>query len=104
MRTTFAPCVLFALLLQIGTNAVPAQNVPATRPAGPVKGGEAAAIERRHAKLTRPPDGLHVGRVNLREIRLNPVLGIGQPGEEAKVRLEPVAAGQRSEALATDFE
>jgi len=47
MRTTFAPCVLFALLLQIGTNAVPAQNVPATRPAGPVKGGEAAAIEQK---------------------------------------------------------
>jgi hypothetical protein len=47
MKTTFARYVLIALLLQIATSAVPAQNVPASQPAGPAKGGEAAALEQK---------------------------------------------------------
>jgi hypothetical protein len=47
MNTTFARCALIALLLQIATGAVRARNVPASQPAGPAKGGAAAALEQK---------------------------------------------------------
>jgi hypothetical protein len=60
MRTTFALCVLIALLLQLltapvttgqskatGATTAPAQSIPASQPAGPGRGGELAALERK---------------------------------------------------------
>src|SRR5687767_3828917 len=59
MRTTFAGCLLIALLLQIAApvtagkidagapTTAPAHNVPASQPAGPGRGGELAALEQK---------------------------------------------------------
>lgn len=59
MKTASAACLSVALLIPLATlvaagspNAgqptrAPAQNVPATRPAGPANGGELAALERK---------------------------------------------------------
>jgi hypothetical protein len=60
MKTTYALCVLIALLLQIAaapvtarkieagaSSTAPAQIVPASQPAGPAKGGELAALEQK---------------------------------------------------------
>jgi hypothetical protein len=77
MKTTFACCVLTALLLPIATAPVsagkiqagasstvspttaPAQNVPASQPAGrggPAEGGELAALERKLLRAWQGPD------------------------------------------------
>ncbi|MFI5380185.1 MAG: hypothetical protein ACHRHE_12880 [Tepidisphaerales bacterium] len=68
MKTTLALCVSIALLLQIAaapatagkikapaSTTAPAQNVPATQPAGPVKSGELAALEQKLLGTWRGP-------------------------------------------------